>query len=118
MDRSTRPHFEAPRPHVKGLRLVPEAEEELAEAAAWYETRRPGLGVELVMIVERALEEISDAPLAWALWRDDRPYRRKVLGRFPYVIFFRIDPDAIVVLAIAHAKRRPGYWSERLPRGA
>jgi plasmid stabilization system protein ParE len=98
---------------VKALRILPEAEEELAEAAAWYESGRAGLGLELIALVDRALEEISDAPLTCALWRDDRPYRRKILTRFPYVIFFRVEGDAVVVVAIAHAKRRPGYWARR-----
>lgn len=73
---------------MKALHILPEAEEELAEAAAWYEARRAGLGVELIAIVDRAFEEIADAPLACGLWREDRPYRRKVLTRFPYVISF------------------------------
>ncbi len=95
------------------LRLLPEAEEELAEAAAWYEARRTGLGVEFVAIVDRAFEEIIAAPLAYALWRDDRPYRRKIVKRFPYVLFFRVEADAVEVLAVANARRRPGYWVER-----
>ena len=101
---------------MRRLRVAPEAEEELGEAAAWYEAKRPGLGIELVAVADRALEEIADAPFACGPWRDDRPYRRKVLTRFPYVIFFRVDPDAVVVLAVAHAKRRPGYWAERARR--
>jgi plasmid stabilization system protein ParE len=98
---------------VRRLRIAPEAEEELGEAAAWYEAKRPGLGVELVAMVDRAFEEMAGDPFVCGLWREDRPYRRKVLTRFPYVIFFRVDADAIVVIAVAHAKRRPGYWAER-----
>ena len=100
---------------MKALRILPEAEEELAEAAAWYEAKRPGLGVELIAIADRVFEEIADAPLACGLWRDDRPYRRKVLTRFPYVVFFRVDADAVVIFAVAHARRRPGYWARRSP---
>ena len=95
------------------LRVLPEAEEELAEAATWYEAKRVGLGVELVAAIDRALDEIVDAPLSCALWRSDRPYRRKVLERFPYAIFFRVDGAVIEVMAIAHAKRGPGYWLHR-----
>lgn len=95
------------------LRILPEVEEELAAAAAWYETKRMGLGVELIAAVNRVFEEILDAPLASALWRDDRTYRRTIVGRFPYVIFFQVVGDVVEVLAVAHAKRRPGYWVER-----
>jgi hypothetical protein len=68
---------------VKRLRLLPEAEEELTEVAEWYEEKRTGLGVEPIAIVDRAFEEIQDAPLSYALWRADRPYRRKIVTRFP-----------------------------------
>lgn len=99
------------------LRVSPEAEEELAAAAEWYEARRAGLGVELVASVDGAFEEILAAPLSYATWRTDRPFRKKVVRRFPYVIFFTVDEDAVVVVAIAHARRRPGYWVGR-PRSA
>jgi plasmid stabilization system protein ParE len=60
------------------------------------------------------LEKILDAPLLHPVWRPDRPYRRASLSRFPYVIFFRADAEVVQVVAIAHAKRRPGYWLERI----
>ena len=101
---------------MRTLRVLPEAEEELAQAAEWYESKRAGLGVELVAIVDRAFDEIRDAPLSFALWRSDRPYRRKILKRFPYVVFFRAESDTIEVVAVAHAKRRPGFWLALLPR--
>jgi hypothetical protein len=72
------------------LRVLPEAEEELAHAAEWYESKRGGLGIELVAVVDAALDEIRDAPAACPLWRDGRPYRRKVLTRFPYSVVFRV----------------------------
>ncbi len=84
------------------LRVAPEAEQELAEAAEWYEARRPGLGIDFVAIMDRELEEIVAAPLAHALWRSDRVYRRRVVRRFPYVIFFRAAQDEVVVVAFAH----------------
>src|ERR1019366_5879929 len=54
--------------------------------------------------------------LSFALWGSHRPYRRKILKRFPYVVFFRAESDTIEVVAVAHAKRRPGFWLARLPR--
>src|SRR5947209_17260624 len=101
---------------MRSLRVLPEAEEELAAAAEWYESKRAGLGVELVAIVDRAFDAIKDAPFAYAQWRADRPYRQVLLTRFPYVVFFRIDGDAIEIMAVAHAKRRPGYWLDRVGR--
>ncbi|HEY6460223.1 MAG TPA: type II toxin-antitoxin system RelE/ParE family toxin [Polyangiaceae bacterium] len=95
------------------LRVAPGAEEELAEAAAWYEARRPGLGIELVAVIDRELEEIAAAPSLHALWRTDRPYRHRAVRRFPYVIFFRAEVGEVFIVAIAHARRRPGYWAGR-----
>jgi plasmid stabilization system protein ParE len=97
------------------LRVEPDAEEELTEAAEWYEARSAGLGVELVAVVDGAFEAIVAAPLAHPLWRPGRPYRAKVLKQFPYVIFFRCEDDDVVVIAIALARRRPGYWVGRTP---
>jgi plasmid stabilization system protein ParE len=102
---------------VTRLRIAPEAEEELAAAAEWYEARRDGLGVELVASVDRAFEEILAAPLSHATWRTDRPFRKNVVRRFPYVVFFTVDEDAVVVVAVAHARRKPGYWVGRPRNG-
>jgi toxin ParE1/3/4 len=95
------------------LRISPEAEEELAAAAEWYEARRVGLGIELVAAMDRAFDAIAAAPSSFPAWRDDRPYRMKVVERFPYVVFFTFDGDTVTVVAAAHARRRPGYWTER-----
>lgn len=97
------------------LRIAPEAEQELAEAVAWYEERRGGLGVELIAVIDRELEAIREKPLANPLWRHDRPYRKRAAKRFPYVIFFRVETDEIVISAIAHTRRAPGYWLQRPP---
>lgn len=95
------------------LRIAPEAEEELTAAAEWYEGRRAGLGVELLAVIDRAFEAIVAAPLAHATWREDRPYRKKVVDRFPYVILFTVENDTVVIIAVAHARRQPGYWISR-----
>jgi plasmid stabilization system protein ParE len=96
------------------LRVSPEAEAELRSAAIWYEERRPGLGIELVAVVDRAFQSILENPEACPVWRPDRPYRRRPLMHFPYVVFFRTEADAVEVVAVAHAKRSPGYWLDRL----
>lgn len=76
----------------------------------WYEEHGQGLGGELLEVVERALDEIREAPERWPLWKANRSYRRRVLRRFPYSIFYVVDPDVIIIVALAHHKRRPGYW--------
>jgi len=95
------------------LRVLPDAEAELRSAAMWYEEKRPGLGVEFVAIVDQALRSILQNPEGWPVWRPNRPYRKRPLRRFPYIVFFRLDSATAEIVAIAHAKRRPGYWLDR-----
>lgn len=95
------------------VRVLPEAEEELTAAAEWYEERRPGLGIQFVATVDAAVDRVAQAPLAYALWVEGFPYRKLVMQRFPYIVFFRIVGDDVEIVAFAHAKRAPGYWVER-----
>lgn len=95
------------------LRILPEAEEELLAAAQWYEDRRPGLGAELVATVDAALDQIREGPLSCPLWRSAYPFRKLVVRRFPYVVFYTVSADEVEVVAFAHGKRKPGYWLER-----
>ena len=62
---------------------------------------------------DEPLERVGDGPLAFPVWKADTPYRRCVVERFPFVVFFTASPTAILVLAVAHVKRRPGYWLDR-----
>lgn len=87
------------------------AEEELNEAAAYYAEARPGLGEAFLNEAHRAVEALSSSPLAGTVV--DRDVRWWLLSRFPYSILYRVRPDHIRVLAIAHQKRRPLYWRGR-----
>lgn len=96
--------------------LHPEARQELRSAALWYDERRPGLGVELVAEVSGILDRIVGAPLSFPLWpglKDNKTIRRAVVPRFPYLVVFESQKRRLIVLAVAHAKRRPLYWLAR-----
>ncbi|MBC8066697.1 MAG: type II toxin-antitoxin system RelE/ParE family toxin [Deltaproteobacteria bacterium] len=95
------------------LRVVAAVREELRRSALWYDQKRRGLGRELIDAVDTALERVRSQPESAPLWRPDRPYRVIHLRRFPYSIFFRIRERDVEVVAFAHQKRRPGYWTER-----
>jgi hypothetical protein len=99
------------------LRLLDEAKVELRESAQWYEQKREGLGEDFVASVESALEIIEKRPRQFTqlnVGSKDREVRRCVLKRFPYLIIFEILHDEILVVAIAHSKRKPMYWKPRL----
>jgi plasmid stabilization system protein ParE len=102
---------------VKSVRVEPEAKEELAAAATWYEERRDGLGVELLAEVDAVFTAISGNPSRFPLYprvAPDLAVRRASARRFPYSIAFIELSTAIRVLAVAHERRRPGYWVGRL----
>ena len=90
------------------------AQQELLEAIDWYETRRPGLGVEFLGVVDLALREIGRTPGRYPAWSENRRYRRLVIDRFPYLVFFHVPGHGPEVVAIAHARRSPGYWLRRI----
>jgi plasmid stabilization system protein ParE len=89
---------------------------ELEAAAGWYEGEQEGLGAEFVHEIDAALARIVAKPTASPLWRADRSYRKGGVRRFPYIIFFVADDSSIRVAAIAHKRRRPGYWLVRSER--
>lgn len=89
----------------------PDAEEELAEAAEYYEARRPGLGGVFVSEVIHTISLIREYPDAGTPLGASR--RRMILRRFPYSVVYRRDSDSVVIVAVAHQSRRPGYWRGR-----
>lgn len=95
------------------LRLLLSAEQEMFDAACYYEMQAPGLGADFLNKIELAFQDISVAPERWPVVRDT--IRRRLIRRFPYSLLYRIDPDEIIILAVMHQKRHPSYW---LPRKA
>ena len=93
------------------LRLLREAEEELRIAAQFYEPEQPGLGSALIAEVRPANRFIAEHPLAAHIERGD--VRVRTVARFPYRIYYRVRPEKIVVVAIGHRQRRPGFWQSR-----
>jgi len=91
--------------------LLPAAEADYQEALAWYHARSERAATRFEEAVERALIQITEAPARWPLC--DPRHRLHRLKRYPYSIVYRSEGGSIVVVAVAHAKRRPGYWQER-----
>lgn len=99
------------------IRFAPEVWSELAEAALWYEAKKEGLGADLLAEIDVTLPLLVMRPRSFPRLRDVDPaleIRRALLARFPYALVFLVRGDEVRVLAVAHAKRRPGYWLGRV----
>lgn len=83
----------------------PEARDEIDAAYAWYEQQRVGLGEEFLSAIREVLDRIEQTPSVYApVYRD---VRRGLTRRFPYGLFYRVEADRIVVLAVYHSHRDP-----------
>jgi toxin ParE1/3/4 len=86
----------------------PEALAELRDAAGYYESCRTGLGSGFLSAFDDAIDGVCLNPQMGQTIQP--PYRRWLVGRFPYGIIYREREDAIYILALMHLKRMPGYW--------
>lgn len=93
-------------------RILAPAARELREAAQFYESKVPGLGVEFVREVRAALRRIRDHPEAW--FPIDPPFRRCRTLRFPYGIIYRVEAGSVVVVSVMHLHREPDSWRSNL----
>lgn len=95
-----------------------EAAAELEAAAAWYERERRGYGAVFMSEVRRAVDHAAEFPQSERQVFDVDPMadaRQFPLRRFPYIVVTAIIASQRAVVAIAHSRRQPGYWRDRLP---
>jgi toxin ParE1/3/4 len=93
-----------------------DAEEELAAASSWYDERRPGLGQEFFGAVDETFRLIRQFPeigkrVSEIPWTSG--VRQIAVEGFPYWVVYRELPALLYVVAIAHFRRKPGYWRYR-----
>lgn len=105
---------------MKPWAYQPQARDELAHEMAWYEEREPGLGLELIGLVEAALDRNAEhaMPGTRAMASAPEHFRRLLITRFPFALIVDAREDIRLVLAVAHSRRRPNYWRRRLGRVA
>ena len=94
------------------LVIAPEAEADLEEAYAWYEFRRVGLGEEFLASVDVSIRSIRRSPKAGRQLHDT--FRRALVRRFPYAVFYDYADETVTVYCIMHTARDPEAWRERL----
>ena len=90
----------------------PEAEAEHLDPVVFYETRRAGLGALYLAAFEQALETVRIGPKRYRIVHEP-DIRRVILARFPLSIIYRETNERVEILAVAHHKRRPAYWTGR-----
>ena len=78
----------------------------------YYENCQLGLGRRFSLVVESAVQDIEKTPFRYSVLL--KPFRRYLLQKFPYAIIYSIEPDHIYIAAVAHTKRKPGYWLIRV----
>jgi plasmid stabilization system protein ParE len=97
---------------VKGVIVRPAAAADIEDAYQWYESQQPGLGEDFLAALNAIRDRIVEHPEAFPVLH--RKTRRALIPRrFPYGIFYRIDEDAIIIVACMHAKRDPRRWQGR-----
>jgi plasmid stabilization system protein ParE len=85
---------------------------DLAGGYAWYEGQDKGLGEQFLSAVNAAFDAIERYPEMFA--RVHGEVRRTVVSRFPYAVFYRVEPKRVVVLTVLHTARDPKLWPQSL----
>lgn len=96
---------------VAPVEFLPSALAEAEAAATWYAKRSSRAAADFSNELDVALNRIAGAPLAWPVHLHGT--RRISLRRFPFLIVYRVASKRILVVAVAHGRRRPGYWRTR-----
>ncbi|WP_437185264.1 hypothetical protein SH668x_002363 [Planctomicrobium sp. SH668] len=99
------------------FRVLPEAQGDAIEAAIWYDDRQASLGTEFLAVAHQAFQLIQSGSQSLSkleTYHGPHDVRRLLLKRFPYAVVVLVRPEEVVVVAVAHTRRRPLYWLDRL----
>ena len=92
--------------------ISPEAELDLEDIYNWYEAQNTGLGSEFIRVIDASLSTIQRNPLAYT--KIDQEVRKKLIRKFPYILFYVVIDKMIIIIACFHVKRDPQQWKRRL----
>lgn len=98
---------------LKKLIVLPPAEQDIRDAMLWYESRKPGLGQDLLRCINTCLSSIQRNPELYGYAYES--YRRALVRRFPYAVFYEDRKEGVVVYSVFHCALNPDKWSARLP---
>jgi plasmid stabilization system protein ParE len=94
-----------------GLRSTPRTQLDIEDAFDWYESERIGLGIEFLDELRAVYDRIEANPLKYQVLKFD--VRRALTQRFPFAVYFLIEGDQVIILAVLHAARDPARWQQR-----
>ena len=97
---------------MKGVNFLDPAKDEMADAAEYYEKQSSGLGSRFLQEVEFTIRQIGEFPSAGR--KLSQRVRRRITRAFPFGVLYIEETEQIIIVAVMHQKRRPGYWKERL----
>jgi plasmid stabilization system protein ParE len=97
---------------TRRLTIQPQAEIDVADAIAWYEEQRRGLGGELLSELDSVMQRAVQTPFQFPQLKSN--IRRALLRRFPYSVYFRVSDEIVELLAVLHQHRDPGTWQQRI----
>lgn len=90
----------------------PEALIEFEQAAQYFAERQPGLELRFISSIEATITRVCEAPRRWRVYDGD--IRRCLARVFPYAVLYSIEQDHVLIIAVMHCHRQPGYWQQRL----
>ena len=95
----------------RSVELHPAAVEEAEAAYAWYRARSLAAAAAFAAELDKAVDSVSESPDRWPAYIQGT--RRYLLSRFPFYLVYQANTGMVRILAVAHARRRPGYWKTR-----
>ncbi len=97
---------------LRQVEYHPEAKLEIRNSAIWYDDKADGLGLEFLLELRNAESLIRKNPELWPNYEVGT--RRCVMQRFPFAVIYLVSGEKIQIVSVAHFKRRPGYWKNRV----
>jgi plasmid stabilization system protein ParE len=96
--------------------IRPEVEQDIAEAAKWYESRQPGLGAEFVEEIIRVWDSLEENPFLTSRRHPTKNIRWRYPKRFPYRVVYEVieSEQTVIVATVLHAARHDRRWQERI----
>ena len=94
------------------LIILPDAEKDAANAYNWYEQQEPGLGEEFLRCIDARIQLIRRNPEIYQVVHET--YRKAIVRRFPYVIFYDHSETIVTVYAVLHCSQNPKKWQSQL----